>query len=268
MKPALNTWYHVAFIRDTKKGQVRLQVRDENRKLLSSLSYPYGWNSVATSTRDLIIGEGFNGYIDEVRISNIVRDYRSLSVTSPAGGEQLKAGNTYPIVWTSQDIQNLKLEYSTNNGTSWNVIAGSVAAASGTYGWTIPNLTSTNCKVRISDQTDASFFAVSDSAFAIQSTSSVEGWSNGVPDSYELYQNFPNPFNPVSRIRYQLPKQTPVRIALYDVLGKEVKRLVDDVRDAGYYELELNGGDLGSGIYFLKMNAEGHSSVRKIMLMK
>ncbi|MFY0526403.1 lamin tail domain-containing protein [Archangium gephyra] len=74
-----------------------------------------------------------------------------LTVTSPNGGESWAGGSARAITWTAQDISNVKLEYTLNNGGTWQVIASSVAASTGSYTWTVPNSASTAARVRATD---------------------------------------------------------------------------------------------------------------------
>ncbi|MDP3244619.1 MAG: hypothetical protein Q8M83_03080, partial [bacterium] len=90
-----------------------------------------------------------------------------VTVTSPNGGEQLVVGAIQNITWTSSNVANVKLEYTTNNGTNWNSILTSTPATAGSYVWTIPNTPSTNCKVRISDVTNSLFADTSNNVFSI-----------------------------------------------------------------------------------------------------
>ncbi|MDP3149075.1 MAG: LamG domain-containing protein, partial [Ignavibacteria bacterium] len=90
-----------------------------------------------------------------------------VTVTTPNGGEQWIVGATQSITWTSSNVANVKLEYTTNNGTNWNSILTSIPASVGSYVWTIPNTPSTNCKVRISDVTNSLFADTSDNVFSI-----------------------------------------------------------------------------------------------------
>ncbi len=86
--------------------------------------------------------------------------------------------------------------------------------------------------------------------------------------NYELSQNYPNPFNPSTKIRYQIPKSGPVRIVVFDVLGREVKTLLNKVQSAGKYRLTFHADNLASGIYLLQMKAGGFLQTRKLMLIK
>ena len=78
-----------------------------------------------------------------------------ITITSPNGGENWEVSTNHSITWTSNNVTDVKIDYSTNNGTNWNNIVASTPASAGTYSWTIPNTSSTNCKVQISDVTNA-----------------------------------------------------------------------------------------------------------------
>ena len=86
--------------------------------------------------------------------------------------------------------------------------------------------------------------------------------------SYRLYQNFPNPFNPVTTIKYSLPANSFVLIKLYDILGREIKTLVAANEASGNYEIKFNGSDLSSGIYFYTMSVNNFVETRKMIILK
>ena len=88
------------------------------------------------------------------------------------------------------------------------------------------------------------------------------------PISYQLYQNYPNPFNPSTSIRYQLPKDGFVTLKVYDVLGKEVATLVNEVRIAGEYTVTFDGSGLPSGVYVYRLKAGSYVSSHKMLLLK
>jgi beta-lactamase superfamily II metal-dependent hydrolase len=95
----------------------------------------------------------------------------SLTLTAPNGGESWSGGSSRAITWTSSNVSNVKLEYSTNNGTSWTVIASSVAASTGSYTWTVPNVATTQARVRVSDAQNGTPTDTSDGVFTITSSS-------------------------------------------------------------------------------------------------
>ncbi|PJB00437.1 MAG: hypothetical protein CO128_00590, partial [Ignavibacteriales bacterium CG_4_9_14_3_um_filter_30_11] len=72
---------------------------------------------------------------------------------------------------------------------------------------------------------------------------------NIVINSYDLAQNYPNPFNPSTVIKYQLPEQGFVTLKIYDILGREVKTLVNEFKSKGRYSINFNAGNLASGVY-------------------
>jgi hypothetical protein len=89
-----------------------------------------------------------------------------------------------------------------------------------------------------------------------------------IPKSYALRQNFPNPFNPVTKIKFDLPNNTKVKIIIYDISGREISQLVNNNLSAGSYEIEWNGNDFASGVYFYKMQTESFADVKRMILIK
>jgi minor extracellular serine protease Vpr len=85
---------------------------------------------------------------------------------------------------------------------------------------------------------------------------------------YALEQNYPNPFNPLTKIKFSIAQTKRVKLVIYDVLGREVTRLMDTDLQLGNYEAEFNGEGLSSGIYFYKLNAGEYVMVRKMQLLK
>lgn len=96
---------------------------------------------------------------------------------------------------------------------------------------------------------------------------------NGVPADYALLPNFPNPFNPVTTIRYALPEAADVRLTIYNLLGQKVRTLVDARQNAGVFDVQWNGKNdrgisAGSGVYFYRLEAAGFRKSRKLLLLK
>jgi hypothetical protein len=94
-----------------------------------------------------------------------------------------------------------------------------------------------------------------------------------LPFSFALAPGYPNPFNPTTTIRYQLPEAVPVRLEIYDLLGRRVRTLVDGVQEGGYYQVVWNGWDeagvgAASGIYLYCLQAGTSRAVRKLVLLK
>jgi hypothetical protein len=83
-----------------------------------------------------------------------------------------------------------------------------------------------------------------------------------------LYPNYPNPFNPETKIKYTVPKAGKVKISVYDVLGREVALLVNGIVEAGTFEATFNANGLSSGVYFYKLTAGDYTEIRKMVLAK
>ena len=89
-----------------------------------------------------------------------------------------------------------------------------------------------------------------------------------IPNYYSLAQNYPNPFNPNTSIKFSVPKAVNVTLKVFDVLGKEVATLVNEVKQPGFHTADFNASDLASGIYFYRIDAGEFSSVKKMILVK
>lgn len=89
-----------------------------------------------------------------------------------------------------------------------------------------------------------------------------------IPDRYRLWQNYPNPFNPATSIRVDLSQGGPVSLVLYDLLGREVRRLAEGVYPAGVHIVRLDAGDLPSGIYVYRLRSGAFSGSRRLVLVK
>ena len=85
---------------------------------------------------------------------------------------------------------------------------------------------------------------------------------------FRLYQNFPNPFNPVTKIDFDLPKACKVRLEVFNAMGQRVATLVNEFRPSGHYCVVFNGASLASGIYWYRLQANGRVKVRKMVLLK
>ncbi|MBI5403325.1 MAG: T9SS type A sorting domain-containing protein [Ignavibacteriae bacterium] len=89
-----------------------------------------------------------------------------------------------------------------------------------------------------------------------------------IPAAYSLDQNYPNPFNPVTKISYALPKSGFTTLKVYDITGKEVVTLVNEVKNAGTYSIDFDGAALSSGTYFYRLESNGFVSTKKMLLIK
>jgi beta-lactamase class A len=147
-----------------------------------------------------------------------------------------------------------------NYGKTWELVS---------YG-----LLSKNCQVITGDM---NLLLVSPAYFGVwklplsknnASTSFSKIENNTLPSEYKLQQNYPNPFNPVTRIDYDLPADVNVSIKIFDVAGREIKTLVNENQEAGYYTMEFNASNLASGVYFYRIIAGDFLEVKRMVLIK
>ncbi len=198
----------------------------------------------------------------------------SVTVVKPNGTEVWDIGTKQNIQWTSINVAEVKIEYSTNSGSAWVEVISKTSAANSTYQWTIPNTPSKNCLVRISDVTDANNKDQSNVVFTIQVPVSVN--EQALPAEFCLYQNYPNPFNPSTIITFGIPlvegesNNLHVLLKIYDMLGQEQITLVNEDKVPGVYSitLSLDKLKLTSGVYFYKIIAGKFVATKKMIILR
>ena len=106
----------------------------------------------------------------------------------------------------------------------------------------------------------------------VENTTGINDNDNS-PKIFYLYQNYPNPFNPLTKIKFTIPSVGTslmkfVQLKIYDVLGKEVKTLVNEEKRPGIYEVEFDAGDLTNGVYFYQLKTDNYVSTKKMLIIK
>lgn len=134
---------------------------------------------------------------------------------------------------------------------------------------TIGNLDSTNYYWRVSSIVNSSNSDWTNVwEFKVEIITGVDYNNNLLPKEYYLSQNFPNPFNPSTSIVFSIPSAQLVVLEVYDILGQQVKTLINNEMRAGNYKFNFNADDLSSGIYFYKLRAGSFSQVKKMILLR
>lgn len=95
-----------------------------------------------------------------------------------------------------------------------------------------------------------------------------QGSIPSLPGSFELHQNYPNPFNPGTIISYYVPRGQNVEIKVFDMIGNEIATLVKEFKNAGFHTVKFSKGNLSSGVYFYRLQAETYTSTKKLILLK
>jgi len=185
-----------------------------------------------------------------------IQNNKKYTITSPNGGETLIPGKYATISWSRQGIipGALSLEYSIDGGLNWTRINNTPIAGLMRYSWLVPQINSSNCLVRIGNYLTNKEYDRSDRVFSIMSTSNVS--------------NYPNPFNPSTKIVFNLDQKTMTSLRVYNNIGQEVSVLVNKELSAGRHEYEFNACNLPSGVYYYNLTSNGISVTNKMLLIK
>jgi hypothetical protein len=170
------------------------------------------------------------------------------------------------------------VEVSENNGNTWQPVAEyhgtNTTWTQQTFDISRYANRSAQMKIRFRLVSDGGVTAdgwyVDDVVLTSYCTSPLVGVTSNpvVPLTYALAQNYPNPFNPKTVITYQIPEQTFVTLKVYNLIGQEVATLVNEKKEAGSYDIEFDGSNLASGMYFYKITSGDFTDVKKMILVK
>ncbi|MBK8551724.1 MAG: T9SS type A sorting domain-containing protein [Ignavibacteria bacterium] len=117
-------------------------------------------------------------------------------------------------------------------------------------------------------QTDGGSKEVLNCALSTSGSTGITNTQTGIPESFALEQNFPNPFNPNTNIRFSIPKFSNVNITVFNSLGREVSVLLNENVNPGNYDINFDASMLSSGVYFYKIDAGDFSDIKKMTLIK
>ena len=191
-----------------------------------------------------------------------------IELLNPNGGESIQIGLEYFIEWDDNIDEDVVLTLLENESI---VRVIDTTESRTAYQWEVPldlDLSS-SYKLKLSSLEDSELLDISDNTFSLSDTTTAVEDDNGLPTDYLLFQNFPNPFNPSTEIEYSLPISGDVRLTVYDVLGNEIGKLVDDSKNSGTHSVAFNAHNLSSGIYFYELVVDGKLiSTKKMILVK
>lgn len=193
-----------------------------------------------------------------------------ISTVSPNGGESWTIGDTEIIRWETNILgkvridlmqdQNLLLSIDTITGSHqafyWNMI-GEMQAGE-------------NFRIRVSSDLDPTVIGLSDEAFTILDTlTGIIESGNIVQEGYGLEQNFPNPFQAITKISYSINESNFVTLKVYNLVGQEMHTLINESQERGSYSIEFDAGKLPHGVYFYKLEAgKDFREIKKMLLIK
>jgi len=186
----------------------------------------------------------------------------------PQGGEEFQAGSSIEIKFThflEYPSARNDLFFSSDSGSSWEYIGATPSQVDTIYSWTVPSINSNKCKIRVGDY--PCVYAENLGTFTISTTVPVE-MDLAAEKSFNLSQNYPNPFNPVTTINYSVAELGLINVSVFDVLGRNVKTLVNTVQNAGEYSVPFDASKLSGGIYYYRMTTNRNAITRKMILLK
>ncbi len=217
------------------------------------------------------------------------------AVTSPNNYVRFNYAQAYYLFGTTLANDSCIVEVSSDNGTTWTRLMGMGASQTLSSGTNSNGIMSTVGGPFVGAFTPSSatewatkvylmpigtnkvrFTAKSDFGNNLYIDNITSGPVTGIgatpltltPEKFELSQNYPNPFNPVTKINFSIPKQSHVTLKVYDVLGKEIATLVNEVKTSGTYNIDFNASNFSSGVYFYKIEAGEFSDIKRMMLIK
>ena len=181
-------------------------------------------------------------------------------------GVSVSISGDYTVVGASEDVDNGVLSGSAylfiRSGTSWveeAKLLASDGAADDVFG------------ISVSVSGDNAIVGARSGNAAYVYSGIIVGIDNenvGIPVEYSLSPAYPNPFNPTTTIEYSLPQMGEVSMVIYNLLGEEVKVLVNEFREAGKYEVKLNADGLASGVYIYTLHSGEYFEIKKMLLLK
>lgn len=254
--------------------------------------------SIAASGNNVYVGSGaFPGGNGVFLSTNNGRDWNQTSLNNDYIGSLSADGNI--VVAGSGNSRGLYV--SGNNGANWiqssflinvnvyalKIIGNNIYA--GTYGYGVyvsndlgTSWTQRNDGLLFSGSQVYDFCVLNNNLFAglgfagnigvyrrpLSQLTDIKSVSNEVPDKYFLSQNYPNPFNPSTNLEFGISDPGFVSLKIYSELGTEVQTLVNETLSPGTYEVEFNGSELSSGVYFFRLQTGNFSAVRRMVLIK
>lgn len=189
-------------------------------------------------------------------------------VYAQTGNSYCTGGTTYVHKWVVRNMVNNAAGENLNTGGTWTngqTITKSFSTTLGT-GWL-----EGNCKVKVFVYKDGSpLNANAEVQQSIETNVLVTGINDPavVPAKFELNQNYPNPFNPMTNVKFGVPKYGHYTLRIYDVSGKLIETYLDSYITKGYYNAEIDGTKLSSGVYFYTLQGEGFTDTKKMVLIK
>jgi hypothetical protein len=179
------------------------------------------------------------------------------------------AGDVETIVWMGMANDVIRVEFSSDNGKTWNIIIDKKEENQEIgYDWKIPNVSSDLCHIRVTDLDKPAYTNMSYLPFTITGPSGISDSGNLQPENFITASCYPNPFNPYTTIRYYVPTAGKVKISIHNALGQKIRQFDRGVESRGIHEMRMDGRDLTSGVYFYRIERGAKEVTGRMLLMK
>lgn len=188
----------------------------------------------------------------------------------PQGSEVFISGEEIIIEWevlADHGPASFELLYSDNGGISWEIIVNGISEIITTYNWIVPNMETLNARIKVIQVNSDMNYEYNSNNFTISSVTDI-GDSETVPYSFKLDNPYPNPFNNRSVISFELSSSGNIQLLIYDLLGRKIEVLINEVRAEGKYNFSWNASTLSSGTYIVFLKSETYSESKKVIHMK
>jgi hypothetical protein len=205
--------------------------------------------------------------------------YFYLHILAPYEKETMRAGATRMIIWDTDeegafykavsDDRTISVDFTSDNGLTWSPVADSLDAAREKYPWIVPEVNSSQCRIRIAYRAFPSIRGES-GTFTISGASGVAEGNR--PGTFAV-SNYPNPFNPSTSITFTLPAPGRTSLIIYDITGRKVRELVSGQMPAGVHTVVWDGKDergtaVSSGVYISRLTAGKFATAGKLLLVR
>jgi photosystem II stability/assembly factor-like uncharacterized protein len=190
-----------------------------------------------------------------------------MSFSAPVGGEHLQTGIPFQIQWSAPGYTGefrIQLNRNYPDGMWENIVTRT--ANDGSHAWSPSGAASEHCRLRLSTLYDQQTFILTPADFTLTTLAAHE--PTPLPLQFSVSQPYPNPFNPSTEIRIELPARVAVQAIVYNRLGQAVATLANEIWSAGTHTLHFDGAQLTSGIYFVRVTAGNETQMVKAALVK
>ena len=188
-------------------------------------------------------------------------------------------GTTWTVTASGMSFSPQSVSVVVGDTVKWVWVDGSHTTTSGiipggALTWSHPlDAANTSFSLAITHSGTYNYFCIPHQSFGMTGTinaspNGIKPVGTAVPAEYGLSQNFPNPFNPTTNIRFDLPENTHVKLVIYDVQGRVASELIDRQLNAGSYNYDWDASAFPSGVYFYLLSTDNFSAVKKMVLVK